>query len=120
MFFVTKYRYKMFKNPKTVEIIRRAINEEANKHGITIKELSFGEDYAHMHIEIDIPNTLSIAQVAQLLKGYSSYAVFKEMPRQDCDTLKGISGPQDTATALWAQETKTLCRTISGGRIWIS
>ena len=80
MIFVTKYRYKMFRNPKTVEIIGRAINEEARKFGMTVKELSFGEDYAHVHMEIDVPNTLSVAQVAQLLKGYSSYIVFKEMP----------------------------------------
>ena len=80
MIFVTKYRYKMFRNPKTIEIIRNALYEEAEKFQITVKELSFGEDFAHVHMEIDIPNTLSVSKVAQLLKGYSSYVVFKEMP----------------------------------------
>ena len=89
MIFVTKYRYKMFRNPKTVEIIRRAISEEAENYGMRIKELAFGEDYAHVHMEVDVPNTLSIAQVAQLLKGYSSYIVFKEMPRHRLRYPKG-------------------------------
>ena len=47
MIFVTKYRYKMFRNSRTIAIIRRAINEEAEKFEITVKELSFGEDSAH-------------------------------------------------------------------------
>ena len=31
-------------------------------------------------MELDVPNTLSVSKVAQLLKGYSSYVVSKEMP----------------------------------------
>lgn len=43
-----------------------------------------------MHMEVDVPNTLSIARVVQLLKGYSSYMVFKEMPRHRLRHPKGI------------------------------
>ena len=89
MIFVTKYRYKMFRNPKTIEIIRRAINKEAEKFRIAVKELSFGEDFAHIHMELDIPNTLSVSKVAQLLKGYSSYVVFREMPNHRLRYPKG-------------------------------
>ncbi len=33
MIFVTKYRYKMFRNPKTVGIIRDALYDAAERHG---------------------------------------------------------------------------------------
>ncbi len=89
MIFVTKYRYKMFKNPKTVGIIRNALYDVAERYKMTIKELSFGDDHAHVHMEISIPNTMSISRAAQLLKGYSSYVVFKEMPRHRLRYFKG-------------------------------
>ncbi len=86
---VTKYRYKMFRNPKTVEIIRAAFYDVAGRYKLTIKELSFGEDYAHAHLEISIPNTMPVSYAVQLLKGYSSYKVFKEMPRHRLRYFKG-------------------------------
>jgi putative transposase len=86
---VTKYRYKMFKNLKTVGIIRDALYDAAERHGMAIKEMSFGEDFAHVHMEVSIPNTMSISYAVQLLKGYSSYRVFKEMPRHRLRYFKG-------------------------------
>jgi REP element-mobilizing transposase RayT len=80
MVFVTKYRYKMFRNPKTVDIIRRALYDVSGRYGMTIKELAFGDDFAHIHLEIDVPNTITVSYAVQLLKGFSSYTVFKEMP----------------------------------------
>jgi REP element-mobilizing transposase RayT len=80
MIFVTKYRYKMFKNQKTMEIIRAALYDVAERYKLTIKELSFGDDYAHIHLEVSVPNTMSISYAVQLLKGFSSYSVFREMP----------------------------------------
>ena len=76
----TKYGYKMFKNSKTVGIIRDALYDVAERHGMAIKEMSFGEDFAHVHMKVSIQNTMSISYAVQLLKGYSSYKVFKEMP----------------------------------------
>jgi REP element-mobilizing transposase RayT len=32
-------------------------------------------------MEVSIPNTMSVLYVVRLLKGYSPYEVFKEMPR---------------------------------------
>ncbi len=78
--FVTKYRYKMFKNPKTVVAIRSALYDVAERYGLTINTLSFGEDFAHIHLLVNIPNTMPITYAMQLLKGYSSYVVFREIP----------------------------------------
>lgn len=89
MIFVTKYRYKMFKNQKTIEIIRNALYEVAQRYKLTIKEMSFGDDYAHVHLEVSIPNTMSISYAVQLLKGYSSYLLFEEMPRHRLRYFKG-------------------------------
>ena len=80
MVFVSKYRYRMFKNPKTCKIIHDAICDSALRHGIGVKEFAIGEDFEHVHLEVDVPNTMSVARAVQLLKGYSAYVVFKEMP----------------------------------------
>ena len=69
MVFVSKYRYRMFKNPETCRIIHDAIYDAARR-----------EDFQHVHLEIDVPNTMSVSTAVQLLKGYSAYVVFKEMP----------------------------------------
>jgi REP element-mobilizing transposase RayT len=103
MIFITKYRYKMFRNSKTADIIRCALYDIAERYKITIKELSFGDDFAHIHMEISVPNTISVSYAAQLLKGYSSYVIFKEMPNHRKRYWGGISGAQDTATEVSVQ-----------------
>ena len=80
LIFVSKYRYRMFKNPKTCHIIHDAICDVAQRHGIGVKEFAVGEDFEHIHLEVDVPNTMSVSTAVQLLKGYSSYVVFKEIP----------------------------------------
>ena len=39
-----------------------------------------GDDYAHIHMEVNVPNTLSISQVIQILKSHSASKIFGEMP----------------------------------------
>ena len=105
---VIKYKYKMFKNPRTTETIRNALYDVAGRYKMTIKELSFGEDFAHAHLEVSVPNTMSIAFAVQLLKGYSSYVVFKEIPHHrlrypqghfwSAGYSNGSVGPRDEET----------------------
>ena len=78
--FVTKYRYKMFRNPKTIGVIKKAFYDAAERHKLSIKEFSFGEDFAHVHMELDIPNTLSVIQVIQILKSHSASVIFQKIP----------------------------------------
>ena len=106
--FVTKYRYKMFRNPKTIAAIKSAFYDAANRHDLTIKELSFGEDFAHVHLEVSVPINMAVSKAAQLLKGYSSYMVFKEIPNHRLrypqghfwgeDFSCGSVGPRSEAT----------------------
>ena len=78
--FTTKYRNGVFDNKNIIEIAREAFYNAAARHHIKIKVLSFGDDYAHVHMEVDIPNTMTVSYAAQMLKGYSSWALFKEIP----------------------------------------
>src|SRR5271155_1837269 len=77
---VSKYRFKVFKNPKTQKVVADAFRETEMQYKIRIKEFSFGDDYAHVHMEVTVPNSLSIEQVIQILKSHSASKVFKEMP----------------------------------------
>jgi REP element-mobilizing transposase RayT len=78
--FVTKQRKKNFKKEYNREVVRAAIAEAAAKFGIEIKEFSFGDDFAHVHMELDIPNTLSVIQVIQILKSHSASVIFQKIP----------------------------------------
>ena len=80
LIFTTKYRNKVFDNSHIIEIAREAFYHAAAAHNLKIKVLSFGDDFAHVHIEVDVPNTMTVAYAVQMLKGYSSWAIFKEIP----------------------------------------
>ncbi len=86
---VSKYRFKVFKNPKTQKIVVDAFRETEMKYGIRIKEFSFGDDFAHAHLEVNVPNALSMVQVIQILKSHSASKVFAEMPNYHLRYPKG-------------------------------
>jgi len=77
---VSKYRFKVFKNPKTQRIVADAFREVEMRFNIKIKEFAFGDDYAHIHMEVNVPRNLSMQQVEQILKSHSASKVFNEMP----------------------------------------
>ena len=60
--------YKLFKNQKTVGIIQDVLYDTAKRYGMTIKEMSFGEDFVRVHVGVSIPDTMSISYAVQLLK----------------------------------------------------
>lgn len=78
--FISKCRYKVFRKEHTREVTRKAIYEIANANKIEIREFAFGEDFAHVHLEINMPNTITVAKVVQILKSYSAYKVFSKIP----------------------------------------
>jgi len=78
--FVSKCRFKVFKNPKTQSVVVGAFREVEKRYGIQIKELAFGDDYAHIHMEVNVPSKLSMEQVVQIFKSHSASKVFEEMP----------------------------------------
>jgi len=49
---VSKYRFKVFKN--------RRMQKVEMQYKIKIREFTFGDDYAHVHMEVNVPNNLSM------------------------------------------------------------
>ena len=77
---VSKYRFKVFRNPRTQKVVADAFREVEVQFGIRIKEFAFGDDYAHIHMMVNVPANLSMQQVRQILKSHSASKVFREMP----------------------------------------
>ena len=80
MMFVSKCRYKVFKKEMTREVIRRALYKIAEANGMTIMEFAFGDDYSHIHMEVNVPNTIKVSTAVQILKSYSAYELFYKIP----------------------------------------
>jgi len=74
----TKKRYHMFRNPMFREICKDAIHLVARRHGIEILELAVMEE--HIHAVVQLPPWMSQSRAIQLLKGGSSYEIFRMIP----------------------------------------
>lgn len=98
--FVTKKRKKNFRKEYNRIVVRTAIEEAAARFGIGIKEFSFGDDFAHVHMELNIPNTLTMCQVVQILKSHSASAVFQRIPNFRKLYPREVSGGISSVTAV--------------------
>lgn len=75
----TKYRYKMFRQEKYKNLCEEILRGIAQKHDITIRELSVMPE--HVHMSIELPPAMSQSKALQLLKGGSSYLLKKAQPK---------------------------------------
>jgi len=78
--FITAQRKRNFKREYTRAVTRHAIEEAAVRFGIGIREFAFGDDYAHIHMELSVPDELSMDQTVQILKSHSASVIFQEIP----------------------------------------
>lgn len=76
--FVSKCRYKVFNNPRTLAACKAAFEEVQQNHGIVLSEMNFVEN--HIHSLADIPLGMSAEKAVQLLKGVSARRVFQAVP----------------------------------------
>ncbi|MDP2925711.1 MAG: IS200/IS605 family transposase [Nanoarchaeota archaeon] len=74
----TKYRYHMMKQEKLKIYCEVAITEACKKHRINIIIIKVLEE--HVHLIVDCPRILSDAQLMQIIKGLSSYILFRLCP----------------------------------------
>jgi putative transposase len=74
----TKYRYKMMRRDKLKTFCKIAIEEVCKRHKIEIKILEVLNEHSHMIV--DCPRTMSIAELMQIIKGLSSYILFRLCP----------------------------------------
>ena len=73
-----KYRYSMFRKPENAVLCEEAIREMAVRHGMEIIELSVMPD--HVHVAVRVPPDMAVSRAMQLLKGGSSYLLFRSKP----------------------------------------
>jgi REP-associated tyrosine transposase len=73
-----KYRYNMFRDKGNKKLCEDILHEVAERHNIEIAELSVMPD--HVHIVVQLPPTMSVSEVLHLLKGASSYELFRRQP----------------------------------------
>src|SRR3989338_9840020 len=74
-----KYRYNMFKQDKYKNACEDAIRQQAERHDIKIRERFIMPD--HVHISCELPPSISQSKALQLLKGGSSYLLFRQQPK---------------------------------------
>ena len=77
--FVSKCRYKVFRNEFTKKICTESFHEVEQSYGLKIDELEFQED--HVHLMVHIPAKLSVSFAVQLLKGISAKRIFDASPK---------------------------------------
>jgi len=80
IYFVSKKRKRVFRKQKTIDACRAAFYEAAERFGFTIRELGFGEDFAHVHMIVDIPSKFSVQQTIQIFKSHSASRIFERIP----------------------------------------
>lgn len=71
----TKYRYKVLTG-KIAERLREIIRQGCTKRGITIIRGSIGKE--HVHLLLNCPPSISVAEIVQYLKGRSSKKLQEE------------------------------------------
>ena len=74
----TKYRYKMMGKSLLKAYCEVAIKESCKHHKIEITILKVMEN--HVHMIVDCPRTMSDSKLLQIIKGSSSYLIFRLCP----------------------------------------
>ena len=70
-----KYRYEMMRQEKLKVFCRVAIEEACKKHGIVVEIIKVMSD--HVHMIVDIPRDMTDIKAIQIIKGLSSYLLFR-------------------------------------------
>ena len=73
-----KYRYKMMRSEKLKVFCKVAIEEACKRHEIKIEIVKVMND--HVHMIVDVPRTMSDSFALQIIKGSSSYILFRVCP----------------------------------------
>jgi putative transposase len=71
-----KYAWDCFKFPWVKADCDNILREAAKIYGMTIYELEVMPD--HIHLFLEVPPTISISKALNLLKGFSSYKLFRK------------------------------------------
>ena len=75
----TKYRYQMMRQEKIKVFCRVSLEEACKKHKIEVIIVKVLNE--HVHLIVDCPRTISDAKLMQIIKGLSSYLLFRICPQ---------------------------------------
>ena len=75
----TKYRYKMFRQEKYKNLCEGILRGIAQRHDMVVRELSVMPE--HVHVSAECHPSMSQSRALQLLKGGSSYLLFRAEPK---------------------------------------
>jgi len=75
----TKYAYKMFRDPKYAKACEEILRKIAERHKMGLLEVAILAE--HIHVVVEAPPSISPAMAKQLLKGGSSYELFRLEPK---------------------------------------
>jgi putative transposase len=71
----TKYRYKMMQSLEIKNLVQAAIRKAAHEYGIVFRVLKILPE--HVHALATLPNGMTDSKALALLKGRSSYLIFR-------------------------------------------
>ena len=74
----TKYRYQMLRQDKLKTFCKVAIEESCKRHKIELIILKVLNEHSHMIV--DCPRTMSDSYLMQIIKGLSSFILFRLCP----------------------------------------
>ena len=75
----TKYAYKMFRDAKHAKVCEDILCKIAERHKMKLLEVAILAE--HVHVVVEAPPSISPARAKQLLKGGSSYELFRLEPK---------------------------------------
>jgi len=73
-----KYRYKMMRKDELKVYCKVAVEEACKRHKIIVEIIKVMPE--HLHMIADVPRTMSDAKALQIIKGLSSYILFRICP----------------------------------------
>ena len=73
-----KYRYHSLKSLHVKNFLNFILHNIAEKYSMVIHSLAIEDD--HVHIFVSLPVDISVSKAFQLLKGISSYRIFRQFP----------------------------------------
>ncbi len=113
---VTKCRYKLLRRSGHKYISRDVLQQITKRHRTGVVSLAIG--YDHIHIVASLHPTMSPSKAFQLLKGASSWVLFRLIPnlrkryqRGHCG--KGTARSEASVTSMSKQQCNTLTNRIS-------
>ena len=74
-----KYRYKCMRRPEIAAEMEQIIRDIGVEKGIIIHKVAVDAD--HLHAFVSLPFSMSVSKAMQLLKGGSSYRMFRLHPK---------------------------------------